>query len=69
MTDIDLDAIDAERARIRDAYLHPAESRPDSSARGLHHFAVVARGRTATISGAPSSVAGSPRSRSTRPRS
>ena len=49
MTDIDLDAIDAERARIRDAYLHPAERRPDSSARGLHHFAVVARDVEETV--------------------
>ena len=49
MTDIDLDAIDAERARIREAYLHPAERRPDSSARGLHHFAVVARDVEETV--------------------
>jgi catechol 2,3-dioxygenase-like lactoylglutathione lyase family enzyme len=43
MTEIDLAAIDAERERIRDAYLRPEEDRPPSSARGLHHFAVVAR--------------------------
>jgi catechol 2,3-dioxygenase-like lactoylglutathione lyase family enzyme len=49
MTDIDLDAIDAERQRIRDAYLHPPESRPASSARGLHHFAVVARDVEETV--------------------
>lgn len=39
MTDIDLTAIDAERDRLRAAYLR--EDRPESSARGLHHFAVV----------------------------
>jgi catechol 2,3-dioxygenase-like lactoylglutathione lyase family enzyme len=43
MTEIDLAAIDAERERIRDAYLRPEQRRPPSSARGLHHFAVVAR--------------------------
>lgn len=49
MTDIDLAAIDAERERIRDAYLRPEERRPSSSARGLHHFAVVARDVEETI--------------------
>ncbi|MBY9073477.1 VOC family protein [Nocardioides sp. WL0053] len=49
MTDIDLAAIDAERERIRDAYLRPDERRPSSSARGLHHFAVVARDVEETI--------------------
>ena len=43
MTEIDLTAIDADRERIRATYLQPEESRPPSSARGLHHFAVVAR--------------------------
>src|SRR5689334_18160952 len=41
MTDIDLPVIDAERERIRTAYLKDARSRPASAARGLHHFAVV----------------------------
>jgi catechol 2,3-dioxygenase-like lactoylglutathione lyase family enzyme len=36
-----LDAIDAERDRIRDTYLAPEESRPASSARGVHHVAIV----------------------------
>lgn len=36
-----LDAIDAERDRIRETYLAPEGSRPASSARGLHHFAIV----------------------------
>jgi catechol 2,3-dioxygenase-like lactoylglutathione lyase family enzyme len=49
MTEIDLAAIDAERSRIRDAYLRPDESRPPSSARGLHHFAVVARDVEETV--------------------
>jgi catechol 2,3-dioxygenase-like lactoylglutathione lyase family enzyme len=41
MTDIDLAVIDAERERIRAAYLKDAGARPASAARGLHHFAVV----------------------------
>jgi catechol 2,3-dioxygenase-like lactoylglutathione lyase family enzyme len=39
VSDVDLAAIDAERARIRRVYLN--EERPESSARGLHHFAVL----------------------------
>lgn len=49
MTESDLAAIDAERERIREAYLQPEDSRPPSSARGLHHFAVVARDVEETI--------------------
>ena len=49
MTDVDLAAIHAERERIREAYLGPEDSRPPSSARGLHHFAVVARDVEETI--------------------
>jgi catechol 2,3-dioxygenase-like lactoylglutathione lyase family enzyme len=49
MTEIDLAAIDADRRRIRDTYLQPAEARPPSSARGLHHFALVARDVEETI--------------------
>ena len=41
MTDLDLAAIEAERERIRSTYLAPEEARPASSARGLHHFALV----------------------------
>jgi len=41
MTQIDLRAIDAERERIRATYLTPEADRPASTARGLHHFAVV----------------------------
>jgi catechol 2,3-dioxygenase-like lactoylglutathione lyase family enzyme len=39
MTDIDLTAIEAERARIRNTYLR--EDRASSSARGLHHVALI----------------------------
>ncbi len=38
---IDLDAIERERDRIRSTYLRPAGERPESSARGLHHFALL----------------------------
>jgi catechol 2,3-dioxygenase-like lactoylglutathione lyase family enzyme len=41
MTEIDLDAIEAERDRIRSTYLVAEADRPPSSARGLHHFAVL----------------------------
>ena len=49
MTEIDLAAIAAERSRIRDTHLLPAERRPGSSARGLHHVAVLARDVEETI--------------------
>ena len=49
MTEIDLPAIEAERERIRTTYLQPESSRPASSARGLHHFAVVARDVEETV--------------------
>jgi catechol 2,3-dioxygenase-like lactoylglutathione lyase family enzyme len=38
---IDLAAIEAERARIRDVHLLPAGERPASTARGLHHTALI----------------------------
>jgi catechol 2,3-dioxygenase-like lactoylglutathione lyase family enzyme len=38
---IDLEAIAAERVRIRNDYLREAPERPPSSARGLHHFALI----------------------------
>src|SRR3954466_8825562 len=41
MTAPDLAAIDAERDRIRATYLSPTDTRPASSARGLHHVALV----------------------------
>ena len=34
-------AIEADRARIRAAHLRPAGERPGSSARGLHHTALI----------------------------
>jgi catechol 2,3-dioxygenase-like lactoylglutathione lyase family enzyme len=36
-----LDAINARREAIRETYLRPDGERPPSSARGLHHFALV----------------------------
>lgn len=41
MADRDLDKINAERERIRASYLAPEATRPASSARGLHHVAIV----------------------------
>ncbi|MDX6327448.1 MAG: hypothetical protein QOK15_3802 [Nocardioidaceae bacterium] len=38
---IDLAVVEAERDRIRAEHLRPAGSRPASSARGLHHMALV----------------------------
>ena len=49
MTEIDLAAIHAERERIRSTYLQTEDARPASSARGLHHFAVVARDVVETV--------------------
>jgi catechol 2,3-dioxygenase-like lactoylglutathione lyase family enzyme len=37
----DLAAIEAERARIREAHLRPSTERPPSTARGLHHTALI----------------------------
>ena len=37
----DLPALEAERERIRTAHLRPAGERPASSARGLHHTALI----------------------------
>jgi catechol 2,3-dioxygenase-like lactoylglutathione lyase family enzyme len=37
----DLTAIEAERERIRTAHLQPAGRRPGSTARGLHHTALI----------------------------
>jgi catechol 2,3-dioxygenase-like lactoylglutathione lyase family enzyme len=38
---IDIEAINAERERIRGDYLREPAARPVSSARGLHHFALL----------------------------
>ncbi len=45
----DLDAITAQRARLRDAHLTPAADRPTSTARGLHHTALISSDVEATI--------------------
>ena len=37
----DLAALETQRARIRDTHLRPAGERPASSARGLHHTALI----------------------------
>jgi catechol 2,3-dioxygenase-like lactoylglutathione lyase family enzyme len=41
MADIDIAAIEAERERIRATYAKPPADRPASSARGIHHVAVL----------------------------
>src|SRR6478735_7052909 len=38
---VDLDHVNAERERIKAQYLAPEGDRPASSARGLHHVAIV----------------------------
>ena len=38
---VDLDAVQAQRQRIRAEHLRPAGQRPASTARGLHHTALV----------------------------
>ena len=37
----DLTAIEAERRRVRETYLRPPSERPASTARGLHHTALI----------------------------
>jgi catechol 2,3-dioxygenase-like lactoylglutathione lyase family enzyme len=41
MTELDLAAIETERERIRSAHLHSPGDRPASSARGVHHVALL----------------------------
>jgi catechol 2,3-dioxygenase-like lactoylglutathione lyase family enzyme len=41
MTDVDLAAIEEQRGRIRTTHLRAADQRPASSARGVHHVAVL----------------------------
>ncbi|MEP7192192.1 MAG: VOC family protein [Actinomycetota bacterium] len=41
MADLDLASIAAERRRIRTAHLRSGNDRPESSARGLHHVALL----------------------------
>ena len=47
MTDIDLDAIKAERSRLEAAYITP--DRPATSARGIHHAALICSNVEQTI--------------------
>ncbi len=49
MSELDLAAIEVERERIRSTYLADESSRPASTARGLHHFAIVARDVEETV--------------------
>ena len=41
MTQLDTEALARERARIREGHLVPSQRRPASSARGLHHTALI----------------------------
>ncbi|WP_245160901.1 VOC family protein [Blastococcus sp. CT_GayMR16] len=45
----DLSTPEQERARIRDAYLVPADQRPASTARGLHHTALISSDVETTV--------------------
>jgi catechol 2,3-dioxygenase-like lactoylglutathione lyase family enzyme len=47
--DIDVAAIDADRARIQAEYLTEREKRPASSAQGVHHIALLSRDVRRTI--------------------
>jgi catechol 2,3-dioxygenase-like lactoylglutathione lyase family enzyme len=38
---VDLDRINAERERIKQTYLRPADERPSPTARGVHHVALL----------------------------
>ncbi|MCW2787266.1 MAG: Glyoxalase/bleomycin resistance protein/dioxygenase [Marmoricola sp.] len=49
MPEIDLAAVNAERDRIQAAYLIADSERPASTARGLHHFAIVCRDVEETV--------------------
>lgn len=49
MAELDLEAIGAERERIRATYLAAEQRRPASTARGLHHFAIVCRDVEETV--------------------
>jgi catechol 2,3-dioxygenase-like lactoylglutathione lyase family enzyme len=48
-TTTDLSALEAERARIRDAHLRPSGERPASTARGLHHTALISSDVETTV--------------------
>jgi catechol 2,3-dioxygenase-like lactoylglutathione lyase family enzyme len=46
---IDLEKIDIERRRIRDAYLRPDAERPATTARGVHHVALLSSDVVRTV--------------------
>jgi catechol 2,3-dioxygenase-like lactoylglutathione lyase family enzyme len=46
---IDLEAIEAERGRIRTTHIRPREERPPSTARGIHHVALLSSNVERTI--------------------
>ena len=46
---VDLAKINAERDRLRDDYLRPRETRPASTARGVHHIALLSSDVERTI--------------------
>ncbi|MDQ3763765.1 MAG: VOC family protein [Actinomycetota bacterium] len=48
-TSADLAVIEAQRERIRDIYLRPTGQRPASTARGLHHTALISSDVERTI--------------------
>ena len=45
----DLAALEQQRARIRDTHLRPAGERPASTARGLHHTALISSDVETTV--------------------
>jgi len=45
----ELEAVRARRAQLRDKHLHPPQTRPATSARGLHHAALICRDVEETI--------------------
>jgi len=49
MAELDLESIAVERERIRTTYLVADGERPASTARGLHHFAIVCRDVEETV--------------------
>jgi catechol 2,3-dioxygenase-like lactoylglutathione lyase family enzyme len=46
---IDLQAIETERQRIRDTYQRPHDHRPASTARGIHHVALLSSNVERTV--------------------
>jgi glyoxylase I family protein len=45
----ELDAVRERRAQLRDKYLRPAGERPETTARGIHHAALICKDVEATI--------------------